>query len=379
MREGFAKALADYAGMLAWLVAGLPVVLPLVSDGPVAFMSWRWLGYSGFYLSFGVVFWLLVTERLEGLGKRAHVGLLAFQVLAASGAIFFHADGLTAVLYIITSVYAAEVLPFQYSFAVVLGQTGWLAWASLLYMYEPLFALIQSIAYLGFQLFALFTAHGARQDAEAKARLAKLNNELRATQALLAESSRMAERVRIARELHDLIGHHLTALSLNLEVAGHLTEGKAKEHVQTSHTLAKTLLQDVREVVSAMREGGGLDIAQALRALIQDVPELQIHLDLPVDLGIDDPARAHALLRCVQEIITNTVKHAHAKNLWITFEHTPEGIAVHAHDDGRGASTVQAGNGLMGMKERLEQLGGQLSFGSHPGEGFTLDARLPVR
>ena len=63
-----------------------------------------------------------------------------------------------------------------------------------------------------------------------------------ATRALLADSARVNERTRISRELHDLLGHHLTALSLNLEVAGHLSEGRAKEHVQQAHTLALSLI-----------------------------------------------------------------------------------------------------------------------------------------
>src|SRR3546814_12036878 len=80
--------------------------------------------------------------------------------------------------------------------------------------------------------------------------LFRSNSELRATRALLAESSRLSERMRISRELHDLLGHHLTALSLNLEVATHVSSGKAQEHVRQAHTLAKLLLTDVREAVS---------------------------------------------------------------------------------------------------------------------------------
>ena len=130
-------------------------------------------------------------------------------------------------------------------------------------------------------------------------------------------ASRVNERTRISRELHDLLGHHLTALSLNLEVAGHLSEGRVQEHVQQAHTLAELLLTDVREAVSQLREGGAIDLAAALRPLAENVPRWTIHMDIEDPLTLDDPERAHVLLRCTQEIITNAVRHAGARNLWI--------------------------------------------------------------
>jgi signal transduction histidine kinase len=90
-----------------------------------------------------------------------------------------------------------------------------------------------------------------------------------------------------------------------------------------------------------------------------------------------DPEHAHLLLRCVQEIITNSVRHAHAQNLWIRLSMAPDGVAMSARDDGRGVSTVQAGNGLRGMSERLTQIGGKLEVESQEGAGFTLHAWIP--
>ena len=92
-------------------------------------------------------------------------------------------------------------------------------------------ALMLSCLYAGFSGFIFVTSLVARQQAQARDEQRRLNAELRATRALLAESARVNERTRISRELHDLLGHHLTALSLNLEVASHLTEGQAQEHV----------------------------------------------------------------------------------------------------------------------------------------------------
>jgi signal transduction histidine kinase len=184
--------------------------------------------------------------------------------------------------------------------------------------------------------------------------------------------------MRISRELHDLIGHHLTALSLNLEVASHLVEGPAQERICQAQSVAKLLLADVREVVSQLREDENIDLTSALKGLTEGVPGLAIHLDLPPRLCVDDPKRAQVLLRCAQEIITNTVRHAEARNLWLRFEGSGSGpLVIHARDDGRGAANFIDGNGLTGMRERLAQFGGRIHIATARNHGFALDAWLP--
>jgi signal transduction histidine kinase len=239
-------------------------------------------------------------------------------------------------------------------------------------------ALALSVSWLGFQVFTVLMSHAARREALARNELAKLNAELRATQQLLVDSSQVAERMRIARELHDLVGHHLTGLSLNLEVARHLTEGKPQEHIHTAQSVTKLLLQDVREVVNSLRGDDSFDLGRAIRTLTQDIPKPRIHLDVPEDLGIYDPVRAEIILRCVQEIITNAVRHSGAQNLWIESVKTPDGVEVRARDDGRGVKQLRAGNGLTGMRERVEQVGGHLEIESTPSTGFRLRARIPT-
>jgi len=227
-------------------------------------------------------------------------------------------------------------------------------------------------------MFIFVTSLVARQQTDAREEQRRLNTELRATRVLLAESARVNERTRISRELHDLLGHHLTALSLNLEVAGHITEGRAQEHVHQAHTLARLLLTDVREAVSQLRDSGAIDLSAALRPLAEQVPSLDIHLDMPVPLNVEDPERAHVLLRCTQEVITNAIRHAGARNLWIKVRRDAGGVVLEARDDGRGAEAVRVGNGLRGMRERLQQCGGELQFETGRGEGFSLRASVPA-
>jgi signal transduction histidine kinase len=85
------------------------------------------------------------------------------------------------------------------------------------------------------------------------------------------------------------------------------------------------------------------------------------------------------LLRCVQEIITNTAKHAGARNLWLTFAYDDENLlSLNAQDDGRGSTSILPGNGLSGMRERLSEYGGDVSMESETGQGFALCVRLPL-
>src|SRR5207247_561697 len=111
---------------------------------------------------------------------------------------------------------------------------GAIAWASaqtavygaLLFARQPgLGAAVALAAYGGFTAFAVYAGWIAEREAKQREELARLYAELKSTQALLAESSRLAERTRIARDLHDVLGHHLTALSLSLEVASHVADG----------------------------------------------------------------------------------------------------------------------------------------------------------
>jgi signal transduction histidine kinase len=215
-----------------------------------------------------------------------------------------------------------------------------------------------------------------RREAQARRSLARANAELRATRALLEAASREQERTRIARELHDVLGHDLTALGLQLEIASHVPQDQAAVHLDKARDVSARLLRNVREVVSAMRLTDGTGLRRALDTLVEAVPNLTVHLDVPADLRVEDAARAHCVLRCVQEIITNALRHAKAKNLWIAIGHADGAVTVDAHDDGCGAEVLAAGGGLSGMRDRIEELGGALRVA--PAPSFAVRAMLPL-
>ena len=379
--------LLRYAGLFTWAMVGFPLLSltlqPLGDDLGIAEEAFGALrvGWTlwALYFSFGLSYsW--VTRNLGA--RRANLFDYALLMVLTGTAIaisYYSGSGLGSILLMVVACVLPWLLPMPLGVAwLVLSQ----------FVVVPVYvrgldfswpeALMQSALYAGFCVFVFVTSLVARQQAQAREEQRRLNAELRATRVLLAECARVNERTRISRELHDLLGHHLTALSLNLEVAGHLSEGRVKEHVQQAHTLARLLLTDVREAVSHLRDGGAIDLEAALRPLAENVPSLQIHMDIESPLTMDDPERAHVLLRCTQEVITNAVRHAAARNLWIIATREDAMITMTARDDGRGAEAFVAGNGLRGMRERLAQYGGNLEIKTRPQEGFCLHLTLPA-
>jgi signal transduction histidine kinase len=379
--------LLRYAGLFTWAMVGIPlVVLTWYFPAIEAVESGDGSGVTHLlplllaYLAFGLIYWQVTYSLGRRRPRRLDIAMLAMLTLSAIVVSRESGTGVGAILMMVI----AGVIPWLVSLRVgviwlVLQHAALVPIFSKMEGYTPGFAILQAMTYVGYSSFALVIGLVARQQAEARDEQRRLNSELRATRALLAESSRMSERVRISRELHDLLGHHLTALSLNLEVAGHLTEGRAQEHVRQSHTLAKLLLTDVREAVSEMRDEGTIDLSAAIRTLVDGVPALDIRLDLPEPLRIDDPDRAHVLLRCTQEIITNAVRHAGASTLWLSIARDAAEARIQARDDGRGVEgDAVPGNGLRGIRERLAAYGGRLDIITGRGQGFALDIRLPL-
>ncbi len=196
---------------------------------------------------------------------------------------------------------------------------------------------------------------------------------------MAAEHGRLAERLRIARELHDSVGHRLTALGMHLEVASRQGRPEPGESLVAARELARGAMTDLRTAVERLRDDDRIDVAAALQLLAADIPSPRIHLRVPERVCADDPAAALTLLRLAQEIITNAVRHSRADNVWIDVATLDSGIEVSARDDGVGTDAVRPGNGLRGMRERLEGAGGRLSIVTALGAGFRVLATLPAR
>jgi len=374
--ERSSERLGASAGLIATLAVGIPVLLDMVFgdgtliDGPL--WMW-WIAYVAFVAAL-----LVDAVRDEGRSsKLERRALLVVEIGAACATYLVDPQyGWAGVLLVVAAGAGAYSLSPLGSTVQVVVQSLVIGTGQLGTGLSLGDAALTVIVYGSFQAFAVLVVNSEQREAMARTDLAAANVELRATSALLSESTQAAERLRIARELHDVIGHQLTALSLELEVASHHVGGDGLHHVMRARDAAKTLLSDVRNAVGELRSPGA-GLTGTLRALVEDLPTLDVSMRILEETEVDDE-RALAIVRCVQEIVTNTLRHAHADQLWVTVRTTPKEMTVEARDDGRGATSVMPGNGLVGMRERVEGLGGTLVVDSAPGQGFRVTARIPT-
>ena len=218
-----------------------------------------------------------------------------------------------------------------------------------------------------------------RQEVEA------VNRQLRDHAAQLEELATTRERNRVAREIHDGVGHYLTVVKTQLDAALALwptQPEQAREAVTKASKLASDALDDVRRSVGTLRaDVARPPLPEALRALTQEA-------GLPVTVRIEGEARPlvpgveHALFRSAQEGLTNIRKHAAATAAEVALDFRPAGRVILAvTDNGRGrglGSAVKSGFGLLGIRERIELLGGRVESGSRRDGGFALTIEVPA-
>lgn len=241
---------------------------------------------------------------------------------------------------------------------------------------EQLLSIVLSTAmYVLLQLFAVSVVQRFVGEREQKEKMATLNRELISTRDLLSQTTAQGERLRIARDLHDILGHHMTALILNLEVASHGVEGEGKEKVEQSLALAKLLLGDLRSTVSELRDEVNLDLEESIKKLVSGIPEFEFEIDFTAAPKIDDVDIAETLLRCTQEAVTNVLKHSNATQCRIEMTGDERRLVLTVLDNGNASSAITPGNGLTGMKERVNAKGGDIIW-QRNAKGFQLQISM---
>ena len=302
---------------------------------------------------------------------------LVVQTACVLGMTYIYQGYLIGFLLVIVSWQVALILPLTAAVCWAVVDSG--LWV---FFQEPHYHLgwrwSATGAFFGFQVFAIVTAAISRREAEGREEQARVNSELVSTRELLRESSKAGERIRIAREFHDIIGHNLTAICLHLEAALHHPSDQARPILEKALGASKNLLQEARAIVEGLHDGEHIDLRMALKTLQDSVPRIAVHIEIPDDVQITDGARSHAILRCVQELTTNTLKHSDAGNLWIRIYLDKGAIEVEAHDDGSTSQDAKPGIGILAMRQRLEQLGGGLAIDAARPAGFRVKAWLPL-
>ncbi|MEP6864570.1 MAG: histidine kinase [Deltaproteobacteria bacterium] len=330
----------QWMGYALWPLAGVLGVIGAPDPTPVTwFVAFGVLGVA-FHLS----------TRTQQRGQRLAAIVVMTAALFAMTIVRPCPYGALGLVLVASQV--ALVFSIRATAAWVIGQTVVVAFCIVPIL--GLVGLAEIIALGGFQAFAVTTIFAVRR---------------------LEALTRAHERTRIARDLHDVLGHDLTALALQLEIASHVGPEAARAHTARARELTDHLLRDVRAVVAAIHTDER-PLVEAIRAIVVDAPGLVVHVDAPESLVIPEPRRADCIVRCVQEIVTNTRRHARgAENLWIRMRRDADAIVVEARDDGPGAAELHEGHGLRGMRSRLAELGGELEILAQP---FVISARLPL-
>jgi signal transduction histidine kinase len=191
------------------------------------------------------------------------------------------------------------------------------------------------------------------------------------------------ERNRVAREIHDGVGHYLTVVKTQLDAAAAILPSqpdKAREAILKAAKLTGDALDDVRRSVGALRtDTARPPLPESLQTLVQDAG-LPVTLRLAGHTRPLPPGLEHALYRSAQEGLTNIRKHAGATAAELALDFTAAGrVTLTVSDNGRGANgTAASGFGLVGIRERIEVLGGRVESGNRPGGGFALMIEVPA-
>lgn len=360
------------AGLLTWFLVFM-LSLWLMWPDDTLWTLWPWVVLL-FMLNGACFYW--VTRSDERNGPLPPLVLCSYlvQLLTALALNWMLPLGYLAILSIIW----VSVLPYLVSMrtAVLITIAVLGLWYGVDSVLEQSSMWITGLLFSSFHFFALLMTYQARSEQRARQELQHSHQQLLATQDLLMVASQQQERTRIARDLHDVLGHHLTALTINLQVAGHLTEGEAKAKVDQCHQIAKLLLSDVRESVSALREHQQFSIYQALEKLLAAVPGLRVQWHCPQNAELADVNVAQHLLLIVQEAVTNTLRHSQASEFYLSVQQQDGFLQLMMHDNGKVAPDWKPGNGLTGMKERVASCAGSLVWQVKDGH-FYLQVTLP--
>lgn len=237
---------------------------------------------------------------------------------------------------------------------------------------QPDQSIFTVLIFLLLQVFGFSTIEITLREQRAREKLAAINQELIATRFMLKESTQKQERLRISRDLHDVLGHQLTALALNLEITSHKVPDEHKNAAQDNVKQAKQLLDDVRNVVKEMRSKEQFDLIASIKTLFQQLPKCQFSVlekfnntDV-AELTINSLTLKNQLFHCLQEGISNALRHGHANSFNLSFSKKNDLITFELQDNGSGiaagTSPAKFGSGLLGMNERLKDFNGSVKL-----------------
>lgn len=274
-------------------------------------------------------------------------------------------------------------LIFQIYAWAILAELMWGSWPR----FDDLVVAASGYLFSSMMFILLRRERESRFQAEALSReLDRANEQLRSYSSKIEELAATQERNRIAREIHDTLGHCLTVVNMQLETANALIGSqpeRAEAFVQKAQALTKKGLGDIRDSVASLRSSplDGKGFEPAMRGLLDTVASSGLETELRVlgDTRGLETQSALALYRSVQEGLTNVRKHAKATRVILTIDYRDESkVTVSLTDDGIGCADMSGGFGMMGIRERMQLLDGESVVRTSPGNGLELVLGVPA-
>ncbi|WP_170293133.1 sensor histidine kinase [Thermogemmatispora aurantia] len=367
---------------VAWVPLFLPIILQLLSSHPQpvdAFIS-----LSGVICFFSIYLWaswcdaryLASTPPMTGAVDRRLLRawlILGLLSLLAIPLVLLNGGNNWLNLFYYISGYSGGRLPVRQT---VLAVAGLALLATLLALLAHNALNVEGMTLLFIAVIgALIAAVG---------HFVRTSQRLRSARVEIARLAATAERLRIARDLHDLLGHSLSLIALKSELAGRLLDQapeRAAREIRDIEQVARFTLQEVREAVSAYRRPALLDELRAARELLE-VAGVRYRLEGERTLeAVAVPALEVVCSWIVREGVTNVIRHSRARECCIRFRQEGRLLWITISNDGlvrpAQGGEVAAGNGLRGLAERVLELGGQFEAGP-VADGFRLEVALPL-
>jgi signal transduction histidine kinase len=358
--------LLHFSGFLTWSVICF-LSLNNLSVGVELYL--KLTAFLAFYLSFA---WI-ISCKSDVFPKRDKLILLC-QVILVLVLVKYDNYDISPILLVLIATQLPARFSRRQAIYIMIGITA--AHFFIKYDGHMLNAFFHVVIYFMLQIFGFSAIESNLREVKAKEELSAINQELLAARFMLKESSQRKERLRISRDLHDVIGHQLTALALNLEVSRHKVPDEFKPLLAQNLAQAKKLLSDVREVVKEMRSEEQFDLVDKLSSLIEQLPEC--HLKVEFFPEINALSLKQQLMFCLQEGVSNAIRHGKANQFTLSAKKKDKQLSLYLSDNGVVKSiehsTIQPhsqpdsesenklerqlGSGLIGMQERLADFQG---------------------
>ncbi len=389
---------------LAYITVILGYLLSILTASRLTPLNFLLL--TALQVGYCVLLWWMIREMDVSAWRIALIVVLLIGITAIVGLLPLMGLSWDWLLFLVTTSILFSILPLRiaignsiFLFALmvvnlfVINDWNWSA------VYPNLFSLLPAFAFVA--VFSLTR----RVQQEQKDRAERLLRQLEESNAKLEQAHRrlqeyadqveeltiVRERTRLAREIHDILGHHLSILNIQLETISKLQErdpARAAIEITEARRVAAQSMQDVRNAVAALRPtsiatlslSGAL--AQLGREFEHNASDTSLTLDLETELPALPPDISVALYRTTQEALTNIRKHAHASKVLVRLRYENGVIELLVLDNGQGTSSGEVqhqgdGFGLVGLRERIELLGGQVTHGPAEQGGYRVMVRVP--